>query len=133
MASLSINCTLVAALAVTAGLAVKPSAAADARVFTSGAPAHIEARPCPRVHRSDRPLESLPIHVGVTIDQYRYDRLTLEIENTCPWRDVRRHGRIRANGQNPFPGNCDSLGNRELGINLDDLGVLENQVGGSSN
>ena len=42
MASLSINCTLVAALAVTAALAVQPSAAADVRVFTSGAPADIQ-------------------------------------------------------------------------------------------
>ena len=42
MAILSINCTLVAALAVTAGLAVQPSAAADVRVFTSGAPADIQ-------------------------------------------------------------------------------------------
>jgi hypothetical protein len=78
-------------------------------------------------------FQSLPIHVGVTIDQSRYDRLTLEIENTCPWRGVRRHGRIRANGQNPVPGSSDSLGNREPGINRDDFGVLENQVGGSSN
>jgi len=42
MASLSINCTLVATLVVTTGLAVQPSAAADVRVFTSGAPADIQ-------------------------------------------------------------------------------------------
>jgi molybdate transport system substrate-binding protein len=42
MTSLSIHCILVAALAATAGLAVGPSAAADVRVFTSGAPAEIQ-------------------------------------------------------------------------------------------
>ena len=39
MTSPSIKCILVAAVVATAGLAVKPSAAADVRVFTSGAPA----------------------------------------------------------------------------------------------
>jgi hypothetical protein len=42
MTSPSIKCTLVAAVVATAGLAVKPSAAADVRVFTSGAPADIQ-------------------------------------------------------------------------------------------
>jgi len=42
MTRLFLNCILVAALAATAGLAVKPSAAADVRVFTSGAPADIQ-------------------------------------------------------------------------------------------
>jgi molybdate transport system substrate-binding protein len=42
MTSPSIKCILVAAIAATAGLAVKPSAAADVRVFTSGAPADIQ-------------------------------------------------------------------------------------------
>ena len=42
MTRLFINCILVAALAVTAGLATKPSAAADVRVYTSGAPADIQ-------------------------------------------------------------------------------------------
>jgi len=42
MISPSIHCILVSALALTAGLAVKPLAAADLRVFTSGAPADIQ-------------------------------------------------------------------------------------------
>ena len=42
MTRLFLGRILVAALAATAALAVKPSAVADVRVFTSGAPADIQ-------------------------------------------------------------------------------------------
>jgi len=77
-------------------------------------------------------FQSLPIHVGVAIDQSWDDRLALEIENPCPRRGVRRHGYIRSNRRNPLAGNRDCLGNREPGINRNDFGVLENEVSGLS-
>jgi hypothetical protein len=45
---------------------------------------------------------------------------------------MRRHCRVLADGDDPLAGDGDRLGDRKIGVDRDDFGVLENEVGRSS-
>src|SRR5262249_56121368 len=74
-------------------------------------------------------FEALPIHVSMTIDQTGDDALALEIDDASSRCGMRRHCRIITDGEDPLAGDGDRLADREIGVDRDDLGVLENEVG----
>jgi len=65
----------------------------------------------------------------MTVDQTGDDGLALQINDAGGWCGMRRHCRILADGDDPLATNGNRLGDRKIGIDRDDFGVLENDVG----
>src|SRR5262249_5796617 len=81
-----------------------------------------------RTHLPERrinTLEALSIHVSMTVDQTGDDGLALQINDAGGWCGMRRHCRILADNDDPLATNGNRLGDRKIGIDRDDFGVLE--------
>jgi len=85
-----------------------------------------------RTHGPERrinTLEALAIHVSMTVDQAGDDGLALQIDDAGRRCGMRRHCRILADGDDPLAGDGDRLGDRKMGVDRDDFGVLKDEVG----
>ena len=85
-----------------------------------------------RAHPAERRedvAQRLAVHVGVAVDQARHDGAALEIEHARGGRGVRGHRGIGADRKDLVAGNGDRLGDRGAGVDGDDLGVLQDEVG----
>jgi len=67
--------------------------------------------------------------VGVAVDEPRDDGFPFQINDPRSWGGMSRHCRFRADRYDPIASDGDRLRDREGGIDGDDLGVLENQIG----
>ena len=65
----------------------------------------------------------------MTVDQAGDDGLALQIDDAGRRCGMRRHCRILADGDDPLAGDIDGLANRKIGVDRDDFGVLENELG----
>jgi hypothetical protein len=66
----------------------------------------------------------------MTVDQTGDDGLALQINDASGWCCMRRHCRILADGDDPLAGDGNRLGDQKIGVDRNDFGVLENEVGG---
>ena len=65
----------------------------------------------------------------MTVDQTGDDGLALQIDDAGSRCGMRGHCRILADGDDPLAGDGDRLGDRKMGVDRDDFGVLKDEVG----